>query len=119
MKHNVKTNRQCEKNEFNHKKTPTALREVNERLLTIFEEGENDDVESSSNYKQLSALLTIRDATIKQHLDSLQSEEKQQFAKLELDVNNTLIELAQRLLTKAKDDITHFVRSQSAVKKYK
>ena len=105
-------------NDFNHEKTPAVLREINEKLVALFEEPEGD-IEASSNYEQLKALLAIRDVTIKQHLDSLQSEEKQQFAKLELDVNNTLIELAQRLLIKAKDDITHFIRSQSAVKKYK
>lgn len=107
------------KNDFNHKETPPALREINDKLVALFEEDIHSDVESSSQLEKLKVLIAIRDSVINEHLESLHSEEKQLFAKLELDVNNTLIELAQSLLNKAKDDITHFVRSRSAVKKYK
>jgi len=101
------------KNDLNHPQTPIALREINEQIAAQFENS------SESNFFELKTLITQRDSAIKIHLDSLAPTEKQEFANLELDVNNRLKEMAQSLLEDAKDDITRFVRSRSAVKKYK
>ncbi|CAD5285981.1 conserved hypothetical protein [Alteromonas sp. 38] len=101
------------KNDLDHSQTPIALREINEQIAAQFESS------SESDFSELKALLVRRDSVIKEHLETLAPENKQEFANLELDVNNRLKEMAQSLLEEAKDDITRFVRSRSAVKKYK
>ncbi len=107
--------------DLNHSKTPIALQEINAKIVAQLDDSTNSSQEpdAKSDFSEFKALLVLRDEVIRRHLDTLHSEEKQVFAKLELDVNNTLKELAQGLLEDAKKDITHFVRSRSAVKNYK
>ena len=107
--------------DLNHSKTPTALQEINSKIVAHLDESAHSSQEpdAKSDFSEFKALLVLRDEVIRQHLNTLHSEEKQVFTKLELDVNNMLKEMAQSLLADAKKDITHFVRSRAAVKKYK
>ena len=77
------------------------------------------EIEEPADYAELRSLLAQRDSIVKAHLDSLFGEEKKKFAKLELEVNNTLKNVVQSLLETSKEDIIQFVRSKAAVKKYK
>lgn len=97
---------------LNHAQTPTALKEVNSEIIALLSEEQPD-------FAKVKAVFTVRDSIIRLHLESLAPEDKQEFAKLEYDVNNMLSEMAQSLLDQSKDDITKFVRSRSAVKNYK
>ncbi|MCU7554983.1 hypothetical protein OCL06_10260 [Alteromonas sp. ASW11-19] len=99
-------------NDLNHSYTPAALREINESLSAQLEDP------SASDVKRINALLKIRDEFIAGHLEVLDAEKKQAFANAELSVNNRLKEVAQTLLQSAKDDVSQFVRSRAAAKKY-
>ena len=65
------------------------------------------------------ALITERDVLIQGILASEDTEFVKKFAELELVVNNELKGMAQSLLKSAKDDVSRFIRSQAAIKKYK
>ncbi|WP_414830112.1 hypothetical protein [Alteromonas sp. H39] len=99
--------------QLNHSYTPTALREINHKIAALCDNPSATDVES------LNALLKIRDELIVSHLESLSPEDKKIFATKEIRVNDIMKEVAQTLLKSAKDDASHFVRSQVAIKKYK
>lgn len=98
---------------FNHSHTPAVLKELNDKIVVQLE------IEEPADYAELRSLLAQRDSIVKAHLDSLFGEEKKKFAKLELEVNNTLKNVVQSLLETSKEDIIQFVRSKAAVKKYK
>lgn len=99
--------------DLNHPYTPTALRELNDKIASQLDES------SSSDFSQLLELVNERDSLINSHLASLNDEDKQVFAKHEIGVNNKLKELAQSLLGSSKDEVTRLVRGKAAVKKYK
>ncbi len=96
-----------------HSHTPAALREINQKIAALCDNPSAGDIET------LNALLKIRDEFIVSHLESLNSEQKEAFASKEIEINDKLKEVAQTLLQSAKDDASHFVRSQVAIKKYK
>lgn len=100
-------------NNFNHSLTPAVLKELNDKIVVQLEN------EEPSDYAELRALLVQRDSTVKTLLNSLPDDEKKEFAKLELEINNTLKNVVQSLLETSKEDIIQFVRSKAAVKKYK
>ncbi|MCW8107595.1 hypothetical protein OPS25_03630 [Alteromonas ponticola] len=100
--------------ELNHSLTPSALQQINEKIAALLSSEEDDD-----RVSKLNQLATDRDSFIQAYLKSLPPEEAKQFAKQEIVVNDKLKEITQLMLTAVKDDITHFVRSRSAVKKYK
>lgn len=101
-------------NDLTHELTPQTLRELNTRLVASLA---SEDEES--RYQLLNDLVEERDNFIRQYLASLDSADAEKFAKMELSVNDKLKQLAQTLLASAKKDMSHFVRSQSAIKKYK
>ncbi|MDB2331056.1 hypothetical protein N9V74_05025 [Alteromonas sp.] len=99
--------------DLNHIHTPAELRELNEKLVVQLENA------NSSDYAELNLLLAQRDSLINTYLEVLQPDDKKTFATLELEVNNSLKDLAQSLLETSKEDIIQFVRAKAAVKKYK
>ncbi|RDV25041.1 hypothetical protein DXV75_10440 [Alteromonas aestuariivivens] len=102
------------KNELNHALTPEPLRSINQEIAELLEQ--EDD---GQKYAQLLGLVESRDNIIQSHLNALDGEPRRHFAEQELEVNNRLMEMAQSLLKSAKQDVTQFVRSQAAIKKYK
>ena len=101
-------------NELNHDLTPAALRDIHNELVVLLSAEEQE-----TRYSALNELIVRRDEFIQSHLSSLSKSEAKAFAEKELTVNERLKELAQTLLSSAKSDMRHFVRSQSAIKKYK
>ncbi|QJR81823.1 hypothetical protein CA267_014180 [Alteromonas pelagimontana] len=101
--------------ELTHTETPDELNQINQQLVELL----SADMEEMDRYQQLNSLIQSRDTFIRSYLPQLSEENKKLFAKKELAVNNSLKEMAQRLLKSAKDDISHFIRSQAATKKYK
>ncbi len=100
--------------EINHSLTPTALQQINEKIVALLSADDEDD-----RVSKLNQLIDERDTLIQNHLNSLPTEKAKEFAKQEIVVNDKLKEIIQLLLSAAKDDISHFIRSRSAVKKYK
>jgi hypothetical protein len=100
--------------DLNHQYTPQELKEINEKIvkfLVLIDE--NVDTE------RLFSLINEREVFIQSYLQSLSPPLQQNFASLELQVNNKLLEVAQSLLVTATKDFSGFKRSQAAVKKYK
>ena len=100
-------------NDLNHTYTPAPLADINAKLLAVFSDG------SEQWFTSFSQLITQRDAIIREHLAALDEDDRKVFADAELKVNERITEVAQKLLDSAKGDVTHFVRSQAAIKKYK
>lgn len=101
-------------NELNHSKTPPELRAINNELIATLAAEEHDDVEST-----LLDIISRRDNVVQQYLASLLPDDAREFAQHEVPINDKLLKLVQTLLSSAKDDMTHFVRSRTAIKKYK
>ncbi len=99
---------------FNHSKTPENLRQLNQKLTEVIQ----SDDDSEQKYQAFQLLIRERDRMIRDHLSQLSDSEQKLFAESELTVNNQLNELAQSLLKSAKDDISRFIRSRAAIKKY-
>lgn len=102
-------------NELNHSETPDALRVVNQQIVDCL--ATPDD--SESGFKSFFALVKQRDQIVQDILSQSDSTSARSFAEKELIVNDKLKEVAQTLLKSAKDDVSHFIRSQAAIKKYK
>ena len=100
--------------ELTHSLTPQALAKINDDILQCLVE-----VSDETRYQKLYALIEQRDEVIQSHLQSLDSDSARSFAEQEVSVNNKLKEMAQTLLKSAKDDVSQFLRSQKAVKKYR
>ncbi len=99
--------------ELNHSFTPELLGNINQRIVELFKTLPDKDIPT------LNTLLQERDNVIKAHMETLNEASLKEFANAELEVNKKLTELAQQWLEAAKDDVTRFVRSQVAIKKYK
>ena len=102
-------------NELNHDLTPDALGVLNAQIIDALPQPDD----ASSGFKTFYELIVQRDALVQQILAGAEPEFAQAFAGKELLVNDQLKELAQTLLKSAKDDASHFIRSQAAIKKYK
>lgn len=100
--------------DLNHCYTPASLSQLNIELVELLDK--SNDVEQFSKFKDI---IFERDRIVLSVLSSLESNQRKLFAQEELRVNKILIDMAQRLLNSAKEDMTHFIRSQAAVKKYK
>ena len=100
--------------ELNHELTPQALVKINAKILLCLA-GEDDE----TRYQTLRALIQERDEFIQSYLSTLDKNTARSFAEQEVSVNNKLLEVAQTLLKSAKDDVSHFVRSQKAAQKYR
>ncbi|MEW9797588.1 hypothetical protein [Alteromonas sp. CYL-A6] len=100
-------------NDLNHSYTPPALAQLNEQLLQVLSDNAEDW------YSVFNDIIKQRDALIQAHLLSLDEAARKAFADAEYKVNEKLIDVARKLLDSAKDDMSHFVRSQAAIKKYK
>lgn len=102
------------KNELNHNLTPHALRAINEDLVVALSTDDPQNIE-----EDILKLVNDRDDAVQRHLATLSPDDARAFAENELPINEKLLNLVQTLLNSAKDDMTQFVRSQSAIKKYK
>ncbi|MBU3022170.1 hypothetical protein [Aestuariibacter sp. A3R04] len=100
--------------ELNHSLTPPALADINAKILQCLA-GEDEE----TRYQSLLKLIQARDDIIQSHLLTLDKNSARSFAEQEVSVNNKLSEVAQTLLKSAKDDVSHFLRSQKAAKKYR
>lgn len=101
------------KEALNHPLTPVALRKINDEITVQLAPSSDLDL------PELNRILAERDDIVKAHLETLSDEDKRAFARAEIPVNDKLKELAQSLLQSAKDDVSKFIQSQAAVKKYK
>lgn len=101
-------------NELNHNLTPHDLRAINDELVVALRTEDPQDIEDL-----ILQLVNKRDDAVQRHLALLPPDDARAFAQNELPINEKLLNLVQTLLDSAKDDMTQFVRSQSAIKKYK
>lgn len=101
-------------NYLNHELTPDNLRALNAKICECIAKPDEP-----SGFELFNALITERDVLIQSILASEDTEFVKKFAELELVVNNELKGMAQSLLKSAKDDVSRFIRSQAAIKKYK
>ncbi|WP_296044893.1 hypothetical protein [uncultured Alteromonas sp.] len=101
-------------NELNHELTPDALSDVNSQIIDSLK-----PEEQSSGFTLFYALIVQRDELVQHILADSDPAFARSFAEKELVVNDKLKEVAQTLLKSAKDDASHFIRSQAAIKKYK
>lgn len=99
--------------ELNHPLTPDDLRALNQQISECLLS------DSPEKYKHFSSLITQRDDIIQSVLAELDAEQARLFALNESVVNDNLKNVAQTLLKSAKDDVSQFIRSQAAIKKYK
>ncbi|GEA11651.1 hypothetical protein [Alteromonas sp. KUL49] len=99
--------------ELNHPYTPKVLGKINQRIVELLQSPPDIDVPA------LNALLQERDEVIKAHMDALDEDALRAFASSEIKVNDNLTKQAEGWLASAKNDVTQFVRSQVAIKKYK
>ncbi|NVK57587.1 MAG: hypothetical protein HWE26_18450 [Alteromonadaceae bacterium] len=104
-------------NELDHDLTPDTLRNLNVQICECVNAPPDEQV--SSGFQRLNALIAERDELIHSILASPDHEFVREFAAREQVVNDKLKDMAHSLLIKAKDDVSHFIRSQAAVKKYK
>lgn len=102
-------------NDLNHDLTPDDLRVINASIVDALAKPD----EPSSGFAALFALIVQRDELVQHILNTSDSTFARDFAAKELVVNDKLKEVAQTLLKSAKDDASHFIRSQAAIKKYK
>ena len=94
-----------------HKYTPPKLDIINQDLSAAISAELLDE-------KVLLMISILRDECITAHLASLEQEQKKQFCKEELKVNETLVELARRLFDVSGKELTSLIRGRKAVKKY-
>ena len=97
----------------NHPYTPSALRDINEKITAQLA-----DI-STADFSEINRLIKERDIVIRAHLNDVHGSAKEAFANHELDVNNKLKDLAQKLRDSTKDEVTRIVRGKAAIKKYK
>lgn len=100
-------------NQLNHALTPDDLRALNQQISECLL------ADSPDKYQQFNALINERDQLIHSILAQLDNAAAKQFAQQEMVVNDNLKNMAQTLLKSAKDDVSQFIRSQTAIKKYK
>tara|TARA_A200000159_G_scaffold158978_1_gene176988 strand:+ start:44134 stop:44451 length:318 start_codon:yes stop_codon:yes gene_type:complete len=101
--------------DLNHELTPDALSAINSQIITFLQESG----EQSSGFELFSRLINQRDELVQRILSESEPSEARAFAEKELVANDKLKEVAQTLLKSARDDASHFIRSQAAIKKYK
>ena len=99
--------------DLNHPYTPSALRDINEKITAQLA-----DI-STADFSEINRLIKERDIVIRAHLNDVHGSAKEAFANHELDVNNELKDLAQKLRDSTKDEVTRIVRGKAAIKKYK
>ena len=99
--------------DLNHPYTPSALRDINEKITAQLA-----DI-STADFSEINRLIKERDIVIRPHLNDVHGSAKEAFANHELDVNNKLKDLAQKLRDSTKDEVTRIVRGKAAIKKYK
>ena len=99
--------------DLNHPYTPSALRDINEKITAQLA-----DI-STADFSEINRLIKERDIVIRAHLNDVHGSAKEVFANHELDVNNKLKDLAQKLRDSTKDEVTRIVRGKAAIKKYK
>lgn len=102
-------------NDLNHDLTPDDLRVINSSIVDALAKSD----EPSSGFAALYELIVQRDELVQHILNTSDSTFARDFAEKELVVNDKLKDVAQTLLKSAKDDASHFIRSQAAIKKYK
>lgn len=99
--------------DLTHSYTPKELDNVNQSIIELLKTQPDIDI------SVLNTLLHERDSVIKAYLETLDDVSKREFANAEIVVNELLSDTAKQWLSEAKNDITRFVRSQVAIKKYK
>lgn len=99
--------------DLNHTLTPDNLRALNQQISECLLS------DSPDKYNHFNLLITQRDDIIQSVLTELDTEQARLFAQNESVINDNLKNVAQTLLKSAKDDVSQFIRSQAAIKKYK
>ena len=90
--------------DLNHPYTPSALRDINEKITAQLA-----DI-STADFSEINRLIKEHDIVIRAHLNDVHGSAKEAFANHELDVNNKLKDLAQKLRDSTKDEVTRIVR---------
>jgi len=105
-----------------------AIKSINSEIFSLLENhaknkelGSDTEDENEEDNQELiiRKLISQRDTLIQQFLQTAPKDIARSFAEQELVTNQKIVEMVQILLDTAKDEITHFVRSRSAIKKYK
>nr|WP_297347859.1 hypothetical protein [uncultured Glaciecola sp.] len=97
---------------LSHALTPEDLSAINQSIFALLGTDNVDD-------QELRRLVTQRDELIHSHLKSLNEVERDQFAKIELHINNKLHTAVQSLFADSLSELSGLVRGLKAVKKYK
>ncbi len=97
---------------LNHSLTPESLQEINAELEAIL---------TADNLEEALLLSKVdeRDRQILSHLETLDDEQKKQFAQLELKVNQSLLKTISKLHKHSLNELSGLLKGQKAVKKYK
>ena len=92
------------------------LDKVNDKEPNVTIEEPNEEDNQSLIIREL---ITQRDVLVQEFLQTAPKDVVRSFAEQELQTNQKIVEMVQILLDTAKDEVTLFVRSRSAIKKYK
>ena len=95
-----------------HDLTPPSLFETCQAISQVLASEEIDS-------QVLLTLVAQRDKQITEHLASLPTAERKQYALKELDVNNDLLQTASQMQVKQKAVLLGLVRGKSAVSQYR
>lgn len=95
-----------------HDLTPLSLVETCQAISQTLSSEEIDS-------QVLLTLVAQRDKQITEHLASLPTAERRQYALKELDVNNKLLQTASAMQAKQKEVLLGLVRGKSAVSQYR
>jgi hypothetical protein len=96
---------------LDHSYTPSILNKINQDLVALTTEDDPDE----SKFLQL---VTQRDEFIQDYIDSTPAQERNQFVTAELEVNVALVAYAEESFKASLKELSGFVRSRKAVKKY-
>jgi len=97
--------------EFDHEYTPQALSEINARLSVCLSQTPIDE-------KSLQKIIEQRANLVESLLNNLDIQHKHVFAKLELNMNDTILAHVEKQKNYAKNALGKVSKASKAIKKY-
>lgn len=97
---------------LNHDKSPDKLRQLNESLVVILS---SDEIDGDKLLEQ----INIRQSYVETYLSGLEGSSKKEFASLEYEINQQLVNLISKVAVEAKNSTANFLKAQKAVKQYR
>lgn len=100
-----------------HPLSSPELQRLGASLDTLLSDANSD--EGVQVYRDIQQLVDQRRDAIQLHLDSLDDNQRKQFAKAEIEVNKKLQAIIEPLFDRAKSDAVRYISGRKAVNKYK